>query len=884
MVFSRHQIFLLRIIFIILFLALLLAYYHSFSSIWKSVYIENNQSVEYYNSIKLGALSKLERGYKSLLPNPKSDLGKVRLYISEKNQNKLLSDLPYSRSKWVKGLVEENDKLVGVKVKHRGDNPNNWLHGKKSWRVKRKKSKLKDGVRVHNYVMPRDSGLISTYMGYFIAGKLGILTPKVRFVELYINDAYQGLYLEIEHMDEGFLRHNDVMPVNIYKGTPSRTDKPLYIDTDLFNNPSLWEKRAVFNARSKNDNSDIESLFSMVRDSVNSPDELDRLENVAPVHQWAKFSVYETIMQTWHNYEKNNMHLVSDPWLGIIYPLSYDSIFNDTKIKIIVDEEVRMDNAAHALMELYTNNPDFLYEKYRLLKKLLDEGIYDSIRDEAKRVYSLIDESWRRDPARFQTALSNGFSWKLALDEGMNEEVSQLFRRIDYIEKAIRDKIDNIRSFSWRQDGAVLSFSQRSLMPVTSIKICADRSIGELQREGGAYQSSQHYSDGCSEFSLLLNSNRFKPVGNRSRVTTFFAGIGFKVVPTVHNFSFEGVRVHEVHVKYLGDNNYSVADRVDSIGGVSPLIHNVPVDLSGSMNELVWSGDKKIEGTVVIEQPIVIEAGTRLLLAPDASIIFKSKVFMNGQPDNKIKIIRSGDRSWGVLAVVGPETVGSVMTHVDASGGSGGVYAGMYFTGMFSVYDTSDIRLDNIRMSSNSDYDDLIHVLYSNEVELVGSEITLARSDAIDIDISDVKIIGSKFLQNGNDAIDSMTSRVEVVNTVIRGSGDKGISVGESSTVNVDNVTFDDTEIAIQSKDASVATVTNSTFLNNKMQLNCYKKNWRYNNGGTIRVSGSRFMGINNDITAKNRSSIEVSDSLFNKDFMHMQTKKVKFDNSRVVY
>ena len=674
------------------------------------------------------------------------------------------------------------------------------------------------------------------------------------------------------------------MPVNIYKGTPSRTDKPLYIDTDLFNNPSLWEKRAVFNARAKDDYGDIASFFSMVRDSVNSSDELDRLEKVAPIDLWARFSVYETIMQTWHNYEKNNMHLVSDPWLGIIYPLSYDSIFNDTKIKIVVDEEVRMDNAAHALMELYTNNPDFLHEKYRLIKKLLDGNIYDSIRDEAKRVYASINESWSRDPARFQTALSNGFSWKLALVEGANEEVSQLFRRIDYIEKAIRNNVDNIRSFSWRQDGAALSFSQTSLMPVTSIKICADRPVSALVKADSTFQASKYHSDGCSEFSLLLNSNRVKPVKNRSRITTFFAGTGFEVMPTVHNFGFEERRIHKVHVKYLGDSDYSPAIKMDLLDGISPLLHNVPVDLSGDESELVWNGDKRIEGTVVVDQPIVIEAGTRLLLGAGASIIFKSRVSMNGEPDNKIEILKSNDRSWGVLAIVGPDTAGSVMTHVDASGGSGGVYAGMYFTGMFSVYDTSDIRLDNIRMSSNSDYDDLIHVLYSSEVELIGSEITLARSDAIDIDISSVKIIDSRFLQNGNDAIDSMTSNVEVVNTVIKGSGDKGISVGESSAVKVENVIFDDTEIAIQSKDASIATVVNSTFLNNKMQLNCYKKNWRYNNGGTIRVSGSRFMGINNDITAKNRSSIEVSDSLFNKDFMHMQTKKVKFDNSRVVY
>ena len=59
-------------------------------------------------------------------------------------------------------------------------------------------------------------------MGYYIARKMNIPVPDFKFVELYINDIYEGIYLETQHIDENFLRKNNIMPVNIYKGTPSR--------------------------------------------------------------------------------------------------------------------------------------------------------------------------------------------------------------------------------------------------------------------------------------------------------------------------------------------------------------------------------------------------------------------------------------------------------------------------------------------------------------------------------------------------------------------------------------------------------------------------------------------------------------------------------------
>ena len=76
---------------------------------------------------------------------------------------------------------------------------------------------------------------------------------------------------------------------------------------------------------------DLERFLKLVRSSVNDSEEMKELEEVADIKKWANFSAYETIMQSWHNYEKNNMYLISDPWIGEFYPIAYDTIFNDTK-------------------------------------------------------------------------------------------------------------------------------------------------------------------------------------------------------------------------------------------------------------------------------------------------------------------------------------------------------------------------------------------------------------------------------------------------------------------------------------------------------------------------------------------------------------------------
>lgn len=873
---------------IIIFLAFLVGSFNSILVLWKSVYTDEGQSISSYNSIELDILSTIENSYKSILPLEKTNIEKIFLYISEKKQNQLLSDLPYSSKKWVKGLILDNYKLEKISVRHRGDNPNNWLHTKKSWRVKRKKNNLKDGTRVFDYLLPRDTALINTYLGYFIANKMNIPAPSYKFVELYINDAYEGLYLEIERLDENFLRKSNIMPVNIYKGTPSRTDKPMNQDADLFNNPFLWEKRSVFNARPPTNYEDLESFLISIRSAVNDDKKMNSLEKKADIKKWANFSAYETIMQSWHNYEKNNMYLISDPWIDEIYPIAFDTIFNDTKSILMVEEPINMDNASQALTEIYSNNSKFMFEKYKILNRLIKNNLYEDIKNEVNRIYSLIKTSWKNDPSHTQFVLSNEFERKLFFTKGMDQEIKILIDRISFIENNLKKNFNAKGVHSWNQKNNQLELVINSLRPITKIKICLESALKEeklnfISDEGNNFQGIEG-DDGCYFFDIILNSNRVKPQYDLSRITTFSASSGFEVKSTAFTFRVnKDTKIKKILVRLLGDDEYLSVSKNKKLSKNSRTIHNKPIKLVKSEEELVWQGDVFIDESLVINKPIKILPGTTVFLSKNASIIFKNQVNSIGAIENNINFIKYNDEPWGVVALIGKKTEGSRFKFTNFSGGSGGNFDGYEFTGMFSIYSSKNIELSNLNFSNNFIYDDLIHILYSSNIKLKDSVIFDGRSDLIDIDISSMEISNCIFKNSGNDAIDSMSSNVKILDTYIDLAGDKGLSAGESSIVSVINVTFDNTEIAIQSKDGTHVSVKESNFLDNKLQLDAYQKNWRYGSGGEIEVTGSFFKGRKNLIKAKNKSKILISESFFNKNFTNSETQKINLINNSLI-
>tara|TARA_B100001123_G_C14727701_1_gene795677 strand:- start:39 stop:632 length:594 start_codon:yes stop_codon:yes gene_type:complete len=182
---------------------------------------------------------------------------------------------------------------------------------------------------------------------------------------------------------------------------------------------------------------------------------------------------------------------------------------------------------------------------------------------------------------------------------------------------------------------------------------------------------------------------------------------------------------------------------------------------------------------------------------------------------------------------------------------------------MFSIHNTKDIEINNVEFKNNSKYDDMFHIVYSNNINLNKLKFINAFSDALDVDVStNIHISDSEFINPLNDSIDFMESKAKVENSTIVGSGDKGISVGENSNIELVNIALKKNNIGIAVKDNSFAKVSASKFLDNTVHISAYKKNWQYGGAGNADIIKSSFNGQINTFISLDNSKLNISNSI----------------------
>ena len=152
--------------------------------------------------------------------------------------------------------------------------------------------------------------------------------------------------------------------------------------------------------------------------------------------------------------------------------------------------------------------------------------------------------------------------------------------------------------------------------------------------------------------------------------------------------------------------------------------------------------------------------------------------------------------------------------------------------------------------------------------------------DALDIDISNAIIENCHFENSGNDAIDLMMANAVIINTVIKDSVDKGLSVGEESILLSFNNQLIKNKIAVQVKDDSIAVLYNMELMDNEHALDAYRKNWRYENGGTIYFQNGDISKNAKIATADKKSHILIANSNF--DQIIKTTNRVQVSENRL--
>jgi len=814
----------------------------------------------------------------SLLDSNIKGLPPVYLYISEKNQKKLLGDIPISTKKWVKGYFLLEDKVLRkIKVRHRGDNPVNWFFEKKSWRIKTKKNELFDRTRVIEYIAPQNSNYFHEYLGAKIANSVGVLSPKVRLIELFINNKSTGIHIETEKLNESFLRRNKIMPVNLYKGEQYNTSAFIGVDLDLFNNPGLWTKVAFFNQMSEEDKIDLAQFLSTARNAESDSKVFDSLFEKLDIDEWSKFAAYQIMTQNYHNDSTHNIRMVIDRWTGNARPISHDADYRKYGI-----DRYGLEHSSHSIMKILNRSSVFIHEKYNklfqyiaineVLRKEAEElrnmesfFVNSSMRDEANSLHTVYIESERtQHESRKDIEYQGGIKLR-------QEMVNMLEKSHDNI---INDLHASPKAY-WRKAhtrvGVVLSIDGE--IPVSNIRL----KYGKDRPKWVAIDENNNniVDRGERIFNDFKGDSITMPVSlyaNRISITDKMYDMDFHGKIVTANTGFNIISENNIIPNSLyAENKFSkskfVLENKNTEFG-HPNMYNVPVyhdniDES-SDNVKVFSGDVLVEKDLVITERVLIKEGTRFKMRNNASIIFKDKVMALGEVNNPIVIESyNKDDTWGTIAILGRKTSGSIFRFVNFEGGSGGIVDGVHYTSMFAIHNAENVLIDNIKMKHNKIYDDMLHIVYGNNITISNVSIFNANSDAIDIDMSENMVLRNITVANpGNDAIDFMESEALIECATLYGALDKAISAGENSNILIYNSNIHDSNIGVAAKDRSKVEILYSKISNNKTQLDAYEKNWRYGGGGDITVSNSWVSGIINDFKTTKKSEIVISDSI----------------------
>jgi len=815
--------------------------------------------------------------------NNKSGLPIRQIYLKKKFQNELLSETPSSTKVWKKGfLTNNNDSIDKIEIRLKGDNPGNWLFLKKHWKIKKRKKDLTDRQRYFEY-LPFD---FEIFLSGKIANSLKLVSPDFKLIELFINDQSHGIYIETETLNEGFLRRNRIMPVNLYKGEQILSETIIGLGNNLLNNPGALKKIAYFNQVPKNDKSDIKFLSSTMQLAHNSRKNYSSLINLIDLDYWSKFLSYQIITQNFHNDYSHNFRMISDPWSGKFTPIVYDPLFDITKKKIDYD------HSSNELFVLLNQNSYFQNLKFENLNFILNSNI---IEKEIIKT-NLLDDKIKISEGRDIELLSKDFdliSLFIGLFNKENQANIVLEEKKKFTKKFIFH-LDNIRNFlksepkaNWFKNENGFEVYINGTLPISNLNLF----FGKNKPNWIALDLNENGKVDDNESRLKLNNKiitiPYRLYANRIPYADKIINLPnpkLKVLPTRFKFISEN-KIEPDKINFINPFSKKEFKMLYKKQASFPIAkNNTPIINSNNIkNKIILDGIINVNKTKIYNDIVEIKEGTKFYINNGASIIFKNRLIALGTKEKPILFMKKNIKPWGTVALQGYQTKNSILENIFFDGGSGDILGNIKYTGALSIHDTNNIIIKNINMKNNSDFDDMLHIVYADNVKLENLYIQDSFMDAIDIDMSNnIEIKNIVIKRSGNDGIDLMESDAIISNIKILNSTDKAISVGENSFLILNNSLLSKNDIGVATKDGSYSFIINTNLIKNNISLNNYKKNWQYADGGITLVYKSQLNNKKNILIDK-YSTVKVINSRINNNSINEETITKKVNKNHLL-
>lgn len=803
-------------------------------------------------------------------------LRRVDLFLQEGDEAQLNEDLPASGFNYKKGGLSYPDgSIQEVSLRYRGDFNWHWAMYKKSIRVKTKKKHMWEGMRKFNLINPKGEQKIGDYLGYWLSSEMGLLTPRSELVELYMNGKYRGMYMMVEQLEELLLRRSGRMPGDIFAGELVGKDAYQGIRDHMFRHPGLWEKVAVNNHFPDESRDSLERLCELVM-GPSSEEQAAELRELIDLKAFARFAAFRILVQTRHFTDTHNWRLYYDPWKNRFEPINWDPVAWQPGWAPRVGQQGMSDIIFSALDRALARDYQYLHAQHEAIAEYFQSGLHERFMVKVDQTIKSMQASIASDPS-----LVNAFSYFTpeqtmakvkALRASIIRVTDQTYQaylgiagELAYKMSPVvpgEDKIVVEVGVSSRRpvDRLGIDFLQQPTAPISvAIAYTRDGERIEVDVTGASHLDGARL---VVERPLLPSFAYFvDPALARQK------GGSLRVGPGVYEVILRGVTPDGNGVASVRGgclNGDWLRSRLHQ-GAFPPGGHSGTFGIvvpKPSLEPRIVQGVIDVAGVQTLDESTVIQPGTIFRMAPAASVIFNGRVMAHGTKAQPIRVVpmEKGQAPWGVFAIRGDAAAGSTLTHCVFEGGSGLKEPLAEYSAMLSIHAVPDIAVRNCQFRDSQVVDDMVHAVYS-DVRFENCTFERSLFDALDLDMCTGTVQGCNFIESGNDALDLMTSQIVVSGTVIRDSLDKGVSVGEGTAAMLLNCRIVGCGIGVEIKDKSHAVLANTDLEDNVLAINAYKKNWRYDAGGSAFVYKCLIKGGDITLSADKHSRLFIHDT-----------------------
>ncbi|MCP4712921.1 MAG: DUF1565 domain-containing protein [Planctomycetes bacterium] len=770
-------------------------------------------------------------------------------------------------------IFRHDDVRYRVQVRYRGVAVCHYLPPQKSLRIKFKKSDRFQNQRLINLINPKTTSALVATTGNNLAQNMQLLAANTYPAHTVINRQYYGVQLFIEQIDEYFMINHHLTEGNIYYGES--------IYDNLWNDPNLWTCHV--NNLHPLPADPLNPIIALLKTVTQSgPEDFPAdIAKIMDLDQWYLSYAHAQICDDIHRDDNHNHKFYLDPTTGKLRIIIWDPLGHAWGIgSDPYDQSHHINLVFNSLVGRILQHPEFTERKnHRLFDALNGTASRQNRLDQLESWYQLIRQDIYCD-------INKDHNWAMPVRIYTNDEFEESIRRqrefIIHRDQFLRQQlsfsdcsISPDQTFSSNQTNnpaqtalaayylvnagecgvrlpqLTLHLVKNTLLtPSTTYQLYHDTNDNAQLDPADAMLATANSTEQSRSItfsidqSLLPARKKIDPIPNEY----FARDLPYDLTPAParHRLIIAAIDIdnhpaNSESTAYFQPLQETDLRAVNSVTGTEVninLIDNLPIDtVNGAppfdlqdntqiKQTLIWGpGVHRVEQDIILPPTtkLIIKPATRVLFAPNASVLTYGPVIAEGTPAEPIEFEPAqANQPWGVFALQGKNANNSRFTHCRFRRGQDDTLDNVFYSGMLNAYNCS-ILIENC-LITDARGDDGINLKFSGDSVIRHTEFQANSADALDLDFSDCLVVNCRFIDNQNDGIDLGTSSAVLRDNTLTGCGDKAVSVGEMSCPTIYNNTITNNNVGIASKDMSKPLVANNLITHNRTGIACYQK------------------------------------------------------------